>query len=129
MRAAQDSASVTQLDTADLQSWGVPCDICGQYFTTHRHMRSHRARVHLKSSNPSPVLVGSDGAVSKPQLSGVLPTSAYRECAVDGMPACRFCKVRFTKFTRVEGLKKHIRRGRRALKWISRAWSLLQKSR
>eukprot|EP00439_Symbiodinium_sp_Y106_P025667 s1173_g3.t1 len=41
-------------------------------------------------------------------MSGVLSTRAYREYAVDGMPACRFCKVRFT---RVEGLKKHIRRG------------------
>ena len=108
MQAAQDSASITQLDTADLQSWGVPCDICGQYFSNHRHMRSHRTRKHQKPPQASTIPTSRDGTMSKTQMSGVLSTRAYREYAVDGMPACRFCKVRFT---RVEGLKKHIRRG------------------
>ena len=43
-----------------------------------------------------------------PRVRRKCRASSYREYAVDGMPACRFCKVRFT---RVEGLKKHIRRG------------------
>ena len=73
---------------------GVPCDVCGQYFPTSRIMRAHKARTH--------------GVYSKLARPGVLSAREYAAHAVDGMPTCAKCGK---KFTRVEGLKKHVRRG------------------
>ena len=75
-------------------SAGVPCSVCGQYFLNAHIMRSHKARTH--------------GRYNRPARPGVLSASAYTAHAVDGMPTCAKCG---RTFTRVEGLKKHVRRG------------------
>ena len=73
---------------------GVPCPDCGQYFLNVRIMRSHRARSHN---------------VKQPRhQSGVLAADQYVAGGVDGMPTCKTC---FKRFTRVEGLKKHLKKG------------------
>ena len=68
----------------------VACTICGQYFPSRRIMLSHLARMH-------------------PECRRVTCRTRAREYThhtVDGMPQCRHClKV----FTRVEGLKKHLK--------------------
>ena len=67
----------------------VACNICGQYFSNMRLMKSHRTRQHGKTPKPS------------------MPDSLqYASHTVDGMPQCRHC---LQMFTRVEGLKKHLR--------------------
>ena len=67
----------------------VACNICGQYFSNMRLMKSHRTRQHGKTPRPS------------------MPDSLqYASHTVDGMPQCRHC---LQMFTRVEGLKKHLR--------------------
>ena len=68
---------------------GHPCDVCGLYFPDRRIMLSHRRRMH--PDRP------------KPQSHPSLPYSFH---AKDGMPECRHCGQRFT---RVEGLKKHLK--------------------
>ena len=67
----------------------VACNICGQYFSSMRHMKSHRTRQHGKTPKPP------------------MPASLqYVSHTVDGMPQCLHC---LRLFTRVEGLKKHLR--------------------
>ena len=66
------------------------CDICGQYFPNRRIMLSHRSRKH-----PEHV-----PAATRKRARD------YTKHTVDGMPQCKHCsKV----FTRVEGLKKHLK--------------------
>ena len=66
----------------------VACDVCGLYFPDLRLLRSHQARKHqyVKTPKPGP--------------------KEYVRNSVDGMPQCAHC---MKKFTRVEGLKKHLR--------------------
>ena len=67
----------------------VACNVCGQYFSSMRHMKSHRTRQHGKTPKPP------------------MPASLqYVSQTVDGMPPCLHC---LRLFTRVEGLKKHLR--------------------
>ena len=73
---------------------GIACPDCGVYFPSVRIMRSHRARCHV-------------GCTPKQRI-GVLPAAEYVAGGVDGMPTCRWCS---RNFTRVEGLKKHLKRG------------------
>ena len=88
MQAPVASPEVEELCT------GVPCPDCGQYFLNARIMRSHRARSHhVKQPRHQP---------------GVLAADQYVAGGVDGMPTCKTCLQRFT---RVEGLKKHLKRG------------------
>ena len=70
---------------------GVPCDICGTYFPDRRIMLSHRARKHPEACEPKTRMTASE----------------YAGFTVDGMPQCVKCGC---KFTRVEGLKKHLRK-------------------
>ena len=69
----------------------LACDTCGQYFSEHRLLLSHRARKH-------PELVPPKRRIS---------AAEYASCTVDGMPQCARCGK---KFTRVEGLKKHLQK-------------------
>ena len=57
-------------------------------------MRSHRARSHKQ--------------LALKVQAGVLAAQDYVAGGVDGMPTCRWCR---RIFTRVEGLKKHLRKG------------------
>ena len=68
----------------------VACDECGQYFPNRQHLLSHIARKHpeLTMSREQPM------------------ARDYTEHTVDGMTQCYHCHK---KFTRVEGLKKHLR--------------------
>ncbi|CAE7234018.1 unnamed protein product [Symbiodinium sp. CCMP2456] len=77
---------------------GVPCPECGVVFVNRRHMLSHAARKH-KSQEPA----GTPQETSKDtRKSGVW----YMQHAVMGMPHCRHCDKKFTRF---EGFKKHLR--------------------
>ena len=100
LEAVPENCSLLLVTQDNSETIGVPCNICGQYFLNHRHMRSHRTREHSKTT--------SDCHPQPKHVSGVLPAEDYRKFSVDGMPTCRFCEARFT---RVEGLKKHIKRG------------------
>ena len=73
-----------------------PCPDCGIYFSTLRHMRSRRAKQHAYK-----------GQNARPQ-PGVLSAASYAQGSVQGMPECRWCGK---LFTRVEGLKKHLKSG------------------
>ena len=73
-----------------------PCPDCGIYFSTLRHMRSHRAKQHAYK-----------GQNVRPQ-PGVLSAASYAQGSVQGMPECRWCGK---QFTRVEGLKQHLKSG------------------
>ena len=84
---------------------GVACPDCGVYFTHHRHMRSHRARTHKRTTPTAPPSVNE---APKQRPTGVLSAAVYNEYALHGMPTCRFCGE---SFRRVEGLKKHINSG------------------
>ena len=85
-------APVTSPELEDICT-GVPCPDCGQYFLNVRIMRSHRARSHH---------------VKQPRhQSGVLAADKYVAGGVDGMPTCKTC---LRRFTRVEGLKKHLKK-------------------
>ena len=66
----------------------VACHTCGVYFPDMRLLRSHQARKHGRTRAPKPT------------------PREYVAQAVDGMPQCRYCRK---KFTRVEGLQKHLR--------------------
>ena len=66
----------------------VACNTCGVYFPDMRLLRSHQARKHGRTRAPKPT------------------PREYVAQAVDGMPQCRYCRK---KFTRVEGLQKHLR--------------------
>ena len=74
---------------------GVPCTVCGLYFVNRRIMLSHQARKHPETCQAKPVLTAAQ----------------YASQTVDGMPCCVHCG---RKFTRVEGLKKHLRKQCRA---------------
>ncbi|CAE7385104.1 unnamed protein product, partial [Symbiodinium sp. CCMP2456] len=66
----------------------IACPECGLYFADMRLLRSHQARKHGYKK-------------------GKMPTQAeYVRNTVDGMPQCIHCRK---VFTRVEGLKKHLR--------------------
>ena len=69
----------------------VPCDVCGTYFPDRRIMLSHRARKHPENCEPKTRMTAEE----------------YAGSTVDGMPQCAKCGC---KFTRVEGLKKHLRK-------------------
>ena len=87
------ASSSSNLRSADVQE-GVACPDCGIYFPSFRIMRSHRARSHKQHA-------------LKVQV-GVLAAQDYVAGGVDGMPTCRWCR---RIFTRVEDLKKHLRKG------------------
>ena len=70
---------------------GVPCDVCGTYFPDRRIMLSHTARKHPERCEPKTRMTAEE----------------YAGSTVDGMPQCAKCGC---KFTRVEGLKKHLRK-------------------
>ena len=84
-----DTISAALLPCAEQE--GVPCTVCGLYFINRRIMLSHQARKHLETCTAKPVLTAEQ----------------YASQTVDGMPCCVHCG---RKFTRVEGLKKHLRR-------------------
>ena len=73
-----------------------PCPDCGVYFSSLRHMHSHRAVKH-----------GYKGQNARPR-AGVLAASLYAQGSAAGMPQCAACGQ---IFTRVEGLKKHLNSG------------------
>ena len=87
------ASSSSNLRSADAQE-GVACPDCGIYFPSFRIMRSHRARSHKQ--------------LALKVQAGMLAAQDYVAGGVDGMPACRWCR---RIFTRVEGLKKHHRKG------------------
>ena len=91
-----DSVGLTRPGFDLFQEVGIPCKVCGQYFPSFRVMRSHRARQH-----------GYRGQ-NKTARAGVLPAQTYAAGSVQGMPQCAKCKK---IFTRVEGLKKHLKSG------------------
>ena len=70
----------------------IPCEICGQHFINMRHMLSHRARKHP-----------AEQTLAKP----LLQSTDFVSHTIDGMPQCRHC---CEVFTRIEALKKHLRR-------------------
>ena len=70
----------------------IPCEICGQYLINMRHMLSHRARKHP-----------AEQTLAKP----LLQSTDFVSHTIDGMPQCRHC---CEVFTRIEALKKHLRR-------------------
>ena len=74
------------------QAWGVPCDVCGQYFA--QSAQTQAPGLHL--TYPASTLTD----------PGCSPCRQI--FARDGMPTCR---LGGESFTRVEGLKKHIHRG------------------
>ena len=68
----------------------VACTVCGQYFPSRRIMLSHLARMHPESK----------------RVTRSKRAKEYTQHTVDGMPQCRHCQ---RVFTRVEGLKKHLK--------------------
>ena len=69
----------------------VACPVCGVYFDNMRHMLSHQARQHGCQLPKVPLPKSTD----------------YTEHTVQGLPQCKHC---LGIFTRVEALKKHLRR-------------------
>ena len=69
---------------------GVPCDICGMYFSSTKTMRQHRARKHQ-------VLVHIDPAEE----------AQYQphEHSVNGLPQCKHCNL---KLYSASALKQHV---------------------
>ena len=93
----QTPATACSLEPIDADiELGVACPECGLYFPNHRHVQSHRARQHGYQGG---------NARAKP---GVLSAVRYVSGSVGGMPECRHCRK---VFTRVEGLKKHLKSG------------------
>ena len=86
--AAESQSGLLRVEVAK----PIACHVCGQYFSNMKHLLSHQARAHA----------------SLPKPGKSLPDAMeYGRHAVDGMPQCRHC---LALFTRVEALKKHIRR-------------------
>ena len=77
---------------------GVVCPDCGITFVNRRHMLSHQARKHRQDPDTS----YSVHITRQTKRTG----EWYMHHAVDGMPQCRHCSQKFTRF---EGLKKHLR--------------------
>ena len=95
-QGSQTQPADGEQSTGLFQEIGIPCNECGQYFPSFRIMRAHKARKH-----------GYRGQ-NKRKHAGVLTAAEYAAGSVAGMPQCAKCKK---VFTRVEGLKKHLRSG------------------
>ena len=71
LEAVPENCSLLLVTQDNSETIGVPCNICGQYFLNHRHMRSHRTREHSKTT--------SDCHPQPKHVSGVLPAEDYKE--------------------------------------------------
>ena len=77
---------------------GVACPDCGITFVNRRHMLSHQARKH----RPDTDTCNSVNIAKTTKRTG----EWYMQHAANGMPQCRHCCQKFTRF---EGFKKHLR--------------------
>ena len=76
--------------TAPIWEEGVPCDVCGLYFSSTKTMRQHRARKHqvLVQINPK------EEAQCQPH-----------EHSLNGFPQCKHCNL---KLSSADALKQHV---------------------
>ena len=76
--------------TAPIWEEGVPCDVCGLYFSSTKTMRQHRARKHqvLVQINPK------EEAQYQPH-----------EHSLNGLPQCKRCNL---KLSSADALKQHV---------------------
>ena len=76
--------------TAPIWEEGVPCDVCGLYFSSTKTMRQHRARKHqvLVQVNPK------EEAQYQPH-----------EHSLNGLPQCKHCNL---KLSSADALKQHV---------------------
>ena len=82
-----DAATGSLLRPVESCRW-FGCSQCGQYFRTMRDLNTHLTKKHGPRKKPA-----------KPRAGDLM------QHAVDGMPQCRHCSAKFTRF---EALQKHI---------------------